>query len=29
VVWQKDGLVYAVGGTYPRERVLAIANSLR
>ena len=29
VVWQKDGLVYAVGGTYPRERVLAIANSLQ
>jgi RNA polymerase sigma factor (sigma-70 family) len=29
VVWQKDGLVYAVGGTYPREHVLAIANSLR
>ena len=29
VVWQKDGLVYAVGGTYPLDRVLAIANSLR
>jgi putative acetyltransferase len=29
VVWQKDGVVYAVGGTYPLDRVLAIANSLR
>jgi RNA polymerase sigma factor (sigma-70 family) len=29
VVWQKDGQVHAVGGTYPLDRVLAIANSLR
>lgn len=29
VVWVKDGIVYAVGGSYPLERVLAIADSLR
>jgi RNA polymerase sigma factor (sigma-70 family) len=29
VVWVKGGIVYAVGGTYPLDRVLAIANSLR
>ncbi len=29
VVWVKDDIVYAVGGTYPLERMLAVANSLR
>jgi RNA polymerase sigma factor (sigma-70 family) len=29
VVWEKDGVVYAVGGTYSLDRVLEIANSLR
>ena len=29
IVWQRDGLVYAVGGTYPVDRILTIANSLR
>jgi hypothetical protein len=29
VIWQKDGMVYAVGGTLPDNEVLAIANSLR
>jgi len=29
VIWQKKGMVYAVGGTLTQDQVLAIANSLR
>ncbi|GAC1470698.1 MAG: hypothetical protein PVSMB7_21750 [Chloroflexota bacterium] len=28
VIWQKDGLIYGVGGTLPQDKVLAIAGSL-
>jgi hypothetical protein len=28
VVWEKDGVVYAVGGTFPLSQVESIANSL-
>jgi len=28
VVWQKNGMFYAVGGTYAQDRILAIASSL-
>jgi hypothetical protein len=28
VVWQKNGMFYAVGGTYAQDRILAIAGSL-
>ncbi|MFN2460127.1 MAG: hypothetical protein ABR591_05520 [Candidatus Velthaea sp.] len=29
VVWQKNGMFYAVGGTFAQDRILAIADSLR
>jgi hypothetical protein len=29
VVWQKDGIVYAVAGSLPMTQILDIANSLR
>jgi len=29
VVWVKDGVVYAVGGTLTEDQVLQVANSLR
>lgn len=28
IVWQKNGMVYGVGGTLPQDQALAIANSL-
>jgi hypothetical protein len=29
VIWEKDGVIYAVGGTLPESQVLQIANSLQ
>lgn len=29
VIWEKDGTIYAVGGTLPESQVLQIANSLQ
>jgi len=29
VVWEKNGIIYGVGGTQPEDQILAVANSLR
>ena len=29
VIWERDGMVYAVGGTLPQDQVLKIANALQ
>jgi hypothetical protein len=29
VLWQRNGMLYAVAGTYPARTILAVANSLR
>lgn len=29
IIWEKNGMIYGVAGTYPESQLLAVANSLR